>query len=133
MEGGFRTVWSHFHGVKALPTTPTDGLVDLPTLERWIRRLRPDVLIDNEERHIFGLLRSAGWRVPAEIGVLSLCAPSVGGPLSGCVQDGESMGVAGVDLLVAMIERHETGVPAKPVTLSTNSVWAAGETLRATA
>jgi LacI family transcriptional regulator len=133
LEGGFQTFWSHFPKMRPAPAPTSEELIDGPSLERWIRRYRPDVIVDNEEHHVFDLLTAAGWRVPEEIGVVSLCASTLSGPLSGCVQNGESMGLAGTDLLVSMIERNETGLPAMPVTLSTNSMWNPGRTLRSPA
>ncbi len=133
LEGGFQTAWSHFPGMRNVPAPKTDGLPDLVTLESWIRKYRPDVIVDNEERHVLDLLTAAGWRVPEEIGVLSLCAPTGNALLSGCAQDGNAMAVAGVDLLIAMMERNEKGVPAAPLTLALTSRWNAGGTLRSPA
>ena len=130
MQSGFQSAWSHLPKVGPVGMPTTEGLADGPSLERWMRRYRPDVIVDNEERHLLDRLRAGGWRVPEEIGVLSMCAGISGGPLSGFVQDGDSMGIAGVNLLIAMIERNETGVPAVPVTLSTTAIWNRGETLR---
>lgn len=62
---------------------------------------------------------------------MSLCAAAGGAATSGCVQNGEVMGTAGIDLLVAMIERNETGVPTNPFTLSLPTTWNLGTTLRA--
>ena len=129
MEAGFRTAWAHLPGAGPIPETETGELVDGPTLERWIKRHRPDVVIDHEERHIVGLLKAAGWRVPEDIRVMSMCVAKAGDPLSGCMQNGEAMGTAGIDLLIAMIERNETGVPAVPSTLSLATTWNPGETL----
>jgi DNA-binding LacI/PurR family transcriptional regulator len=130
IEGGFQMAWGQRADVEPLPPTGVEGLVDGPMLERWIRKYRPDVIIDNEERHVLDLLKGQGWKVPAEIGVMSLCVAAAGAPTSGCVQNGGAMGTAGVDLLVAMIERNETGVPANPITLSLPTMWNPGQTLR---
>lgn len=129
MEGGFQMAWSHFPGMEPWMETSTEELVDGAQLERWIRKFRPDVIVDNEERNVFDLVTSLGLRIPEDIGVLSMCAADVGAPISGCVQNGEAMGTAGVDLLIAMIERNETGVPTNPVTLSLPTAWNEGRTL----
>ncbi len=131
MEGGFHTTWSHLPRVRRAALPATDGLATAADLERWLRQYQPDVIIDTEERHLLGLLTAGGWRVPDDARVFSLCAAEPGGTLSGCVQDGEAMGRAGIDLLVTLVERNETGVPALPVTLSTGSVWNPGRTLGA--
>lgn len=128
LEGGFQTAWAHLPKMRPAPTPMTEGLPSLAQVERWIREHRPDVIVDNEERQILDLLTGAGWRVPEEIGVLSLCVPGGDRRLSGCVQKGAGMAVAGVDLLIAMIERNERGLPAAPITLSLTSTWNEGTT-----
>ncbi len=129
MEGGFHMVWSHLPEVEPVPPTVSEGLVEAAVLDRWIRQFRPDVVIDNEERHLADLLAALGWKVPAEVGLMSMCVEGPGGLVSGCRQDGRAMGAAGIDLLIAMIERNETGVPATPVSLSLTSTWHPGRTL----
>jgi DNA-binding LacI/PurR family transcriptional regulator len=131
MEGGFHTVWSHLPGTTPASSPTTEGLPDAAALERWMKRYRPDVIVDNEERHLLGLLKANGWRVPEDVSLVSMCAPALGGPLSGFVQDGDHMAASGIDLLIAMMERNETGVPANPVTISTNSRWNPGMTVHA--
>ena len=118
--------------MRALPRTVTDGFLDAATLKRWMRAYRPDVIIDSDERHVLDLLAAGGWRVPEEVGVISLCVDRQGGPLSGCVQPGGAMGLAGVDQIVSLVERNETGLPAAPVppaTLATDVTWNDGKTL----
>ncbi len=129
MESGFRTAWAHLPEAEPMPETETAELVDGATLKRWIKQHRPDVIIDSEERYLGSLLKVAGWHVPEEIGLMSMCVANAGDPVSGCLQNGEAMGTAGVDLLIAMIERNETGVPAAPFTLSLATTWNVGTTL----
>ena len=128
-EAGFVTACAHLPGMRPVPPLFTPQVPDGPTLIRWVRRYRPDVIVDAEEHHDHDLLVAAGWRVPEDIGVLSLCAPSPAGRLSGCIQDGHAIGSAGIDHLVAMIECNETGVPAVPTTLSAGVTWNLGKTV----
>jgi LacI family transcriptional regulator len=132
-EAGYQTACAHLPGMRPVPSLFTPEVPDRSTLLRWIGRHRPDVILDAEEYHDLHLLRAEGWRVPEDIAILSLCAPRPGDPLSGCVQDGQTIGSAGIDYLVAMIERNETGLPTVPVTLSAGVTWNPGETLRPTA
>lgn len=128
-EAGFTMACAHLSKMRPVPPLLTSNVPDGPTLIRWVRKYRPDVIIDAEERHDYDLLRAEGWRVPEDIGVLSLCAPSASGLLGGCVQDGHSVGSAGIDHLIAMIERNETGVPTAPMTLSSGVTWNSGKTV----
>lgn len=128
-EAGFTMACAHLSKMRPVSPLLTSNVPDGPTLIRWVRKYRPDVIIDAEERHDYDLLRAEGWRVPEDIGVLSLCAPSASGLLGGCVQDGHSVGSAGIDHLIAMIERNETGVPTAPMTLSSGVTWNSGKTV----
>lgn len=129
-EAGFQTACAHLEGMRPVPALFTPELPDGPTLVSWAERHRPDVIIDAEERHAYDLLRAAGWKVPRDVSVISLCATVMDGPQSGCVQNGQTMGRAGIDYLLALIERNETGIPEVPVTLSTNVTWNQGQALR---
>ena len=129
-EAGLQIACEHIPGMHPVPSLLPQSEPDAPEILRWFKRHRPDVIVDGAERNVIDQLRSVGVRVPEEIPVLSLCAPEMGGPISGCVQDGHAMGAATIDLLIAMIERNETGIPTMPVTLSNNSTWNPGETLR---
>ncbi|MBL9213591.1 MAG: LacI family DNA-binding transcriptional regulator [Opitutaceae bacterium] len=130
MEGGFHTAWTYLPGTRAAPVPATQGMADAAQLAQWLRDYRPDIVIENEERNLLDLLVRAGWNVPEDIGYLSMCSPEPGGAISGCVQDGALVAAAAVDLLTAMVERNETGLPAAPVTLSANAVWNPGRTMR---
>jgi len=129
LEGGFEMIWRNLPGIQAIPKTETDRVLDAATLNRWMREHRPDVIIDAEERQVLDLLKTGGWRVPEDVGVISLCVDRLGGPLTGCVQNGEALGWAGIDQLISLIERNETGVPLEPVTLATNVTWNDGQTV----
>jgi len=129
-EAGLQTACAHLPGMNPVPALLPPNGPEAPTIQRWLDRHRPDVIIDADERNVMDQLSKVGLRPPDDLSVLSLSAPTMGGPISGCVQDGQAMGAAAIDLLISMIERNETGVPAMPVTLSTYSAWNPGETLR---
>jgi len=61
--------------MRPVPPLFTPQVPDGPTLSRWVRRHRPDVIVDAEEHHDHDLLVAAGWRVPEDIGVLSRARP----------------------------------------------------------
>jgi DNA-binding LacI/PurR family transcriptional regulator len=129
-EAGLQTACAHLPGMRPVPALLPPKDPESPTIRHWLDRHRPDVIIDADERNVMDQLSKVGLRPPDDISVLSLSAPMMGGPISGCVQDGHAMGAAAIDLLISMIERNETGVPAMPMTLSTYSAWNPGETLR---
>jgi LacI family transcriptional regulator len=113
------------------PTLYLESMDDRAALLRWIKRHRPDVVIEATERTIAQHLASAGYVAPAKIGVVTLGSPVLGGPISGAVQDGHAMGANAIDLLIGLVERNETGIPARPITQMTASVWNEGKSVRA--
>ncbi len=129
-EAGLQTACAHLPSMRPAPALLPPSEPEAPLILRWLKRHRPDVIIDSSERNVMNQLQAAGLRVPDDIGVMTLSAPVAGGPLSGCVQGGLAMGAAAIDLLITLIERNETGVPPAPVTLSTAATWNPGETLR---
>lgn len=87
-------------------------------------------MIEASERAVLHHLQSAGHTVPTKVGGVTLGAPRLRGPTTGTVQDGHQMGADAVDLLISLVERHDTGVPARPITQMTSSLWNAGENVR---
>ncbi len=130
-EAGFHIACRYLPGMDPVPALLPAGKPGRSEIETWIRECRPDVIIDAAEQDVLGHVRALGLAVPREVGVVTLCAPEVGAALSGTVQDGRTMGVSALDMLISLIERNERGLPTIPVTQSTASVWNAGRTVRA--
>lgn len=129
-EAGAEMAARDLPGLTLVPTLLMDDESDARQFSRWYHRYRPDVVLDGSERTALRHARAMGLKVPLDVGVASLSAPQLGGDLSGTYQHGEAMGVAATNLLISLIERHETGIPALPVTQSTGSIWNPGTTVR---
>jgi LacI family transcriptional regulator len=97
----------------------------------WFERERPDAIVATSPHDILQWLKAWGWRVPADVGVVSLSAPHIGDPMSGICQHAERMGACAVDLLVSLLERNELGVPAAADSLLVDGTWNPGRTLTA--
>lgn len=100
-------------------------------IARWARRERVDVVIGLFLEEQLGELARRGIGGPSGIGLISLSVAHVDSPLSGIRQDPAAMGAVAVDQLINMVERHETGIPAEPITLTIEGVWNEGRTVRA--
>lgn len=129
-EAGVEMAARDLAGVTLVPTLLMDDEADARQFARWFHRYRPDVVLDGSESTALGHARAMGLKVPQDVGIASLSAPEPGGELSGTYQHGEAMGVAATNLLISLIERNETGIPALPVTQSTGSLWNPGRTVR---
>lgn len=132
-EAGFDIACKHLAGVRPVPIlfiAYTDYADDF---DAWFRKHRPDVVIDVSEDDMLVRLRQLGYRVPEDVGVVTLCSPTIGCPLSGTVQDGAEVGARSVDLLIHLVEHNEVGLPQRPLTQSTVPLWNPGKTLRTVA
>ncbi|RRJ94367.1 LacI family transcriptional regulator [Opitutaceae bacterium TAV4] len=72
------------------------------------------------------------WRlpVPHRLGVACPMLPSASSGLTGMLEDNRRIGAAAVNMLVAMIQRNERGVPGHPQRLLIPGSWHQGTTLR---
>jgi DNA-binding LacI/PurR family transcriptional regulator len=98
---------------------------------RWLKREKPDVIITPASDVLPGLLKRNGWRIPEDIGFAMLACPQLGDYHSGIFQNGNRVGATAVDTLVAMVERHECGLPSQPDTVMLAGQWNEGRTLPA--
>ncbi len=101
-------------------------------LRSWILDQKPDALVTCDVqfgRHI------EQWKlpVPHRLGVACPLLPTTRDNLSGVLEDNHRIGAAAVDLLVAMIQRNERGVPAHPQRLLIRGSWIQGGTLTSNA
>lgn len=101
-----------------------------PHVARWLKREKPDVVINLGGAPLHDMLTRAGWRIPEDIGFAWLACPRMGDPLSGVWQNGKLTGAMAVDTLISMVERHERGMPEQATTLMLEGQWNEGRTLR---
>lgn len=96
---------------------------------RWLRANKPDVVISP---HIETLiwLRTAGFKVPQEVGFVCLDWSDMIEPCAGVNQNMESVGGKAVDMVVFAIQRNEFGIPNRPVITETECSWVNGPTVR---
>lgn len=95
----------------------------------WLERWRPDALIVTHADPVLQWLRAAGREVPRDLGMVELAHyhPELG--RAGMYYDAAKVGNAGIELLVAMLHRGETGVPEDPSELVLSGSWHDGQTL----
>lgn len=101
----------------------------LAELPRWLKKYRPDAIITGDYG-ILEVLQELKVRVPDDLGVACPLLPAPAGDLSGVFEDSVQIGEAGVDLLVAMIQRGERGIPRTPHRLLVECQWVEGRSLR---
>jgi LacI family transcriptional regulator len=110
--------------MKAEHANQIERLVD------WLRKERVEVLLLNHVR-LANELRSAGLRIPEDLGVVHLGhGESPGSPLSGIQYPVDHYGKAAIDLLSGELMRNERGLPPFPLKTAIAGDWRAGQTLR---
>jgi LacI family transcriptional regulator/LacI family repressor for deo operon, udp, cdd, tsx, nupC, and nupG len=98
-------------------------------LGRWIKRHQPDAIVSGAY-YVMAMLDQLGIRAPEDVGVACPCIPSPDTGVAGVYEDWRYIGEIAVDLLVAMVNRGERGVPLRPQRLHVEGPWVAGRTLR---
>lgn len=97
---------------------------------RWVAEERPDCLLI-QDQCVRDYLLDAGYRVPADLGVVMLDHNAANEPdFAGMNQSHDQIGAACADLLVAQIHRNEKGLPPAPLTVMIDGVWVPGKTVR---
>jgi LacI family transcriptional regulator len=94
----------------------------------WLKTRRPDVAIYLEGDRRF-LLEAAGWRVPRDIGFVSLTREPEMAEIAGVTQSAEAFAGAAVDLVAAQLQRREFGRQAWPQKVMLEGTWQPGASL----
>ncbi|MDQ8194647.1 LacI family DNA-binding transcriptional regulator [Coraliomargarita sp. SDUM461004] len=96
----------------------------------WIDRYAPDAIIAVGDDLIPDSIRKSGLRVPEDIGLVALVQPEHADVITGIVGNRNAVGAVAVDVVVAMINRQERGIPEFPHTLLIDDTWIDCGTLR---
>ena len=94
---------------------------------RWLKRVRPDAVIVDPNT-MRGWWEQIELRVPENVAVASFGLAQDETEWAGIHQNNDAIGVAGFDLLLMLLHRHERGVPAFPMRLLIEGVWRDGPT-----
>ncbi len=102
---------------------------DDQTLFAWLRKHRPEALVVSWAGSLKERIETGGWKVPEELGLISLNSPTLDGTVSGIYPNPAILAARAVDMLVDSIDRNERGSPAFSNTLFVKGVWNPGKTL----
>lgn len=107
----------------------TSARQDASAFRRWLERVRPDVIFT-----LYTVVRQwieqAGWRVPADVGLIQLEWRSAQPEWAGMHQHNDVVGEAAVEMLDGMLARGESGPPAFPRATLIGPTWVEGATVR---
>lgn len=89
------------------PAVPADEAA----FAQWFKRTQPDALIATHARPVLGWLKRLGVSVPRDVGIIDLeDHPQL--DCAGVRYDPAMIGSLAVEMLVGLLHRNETGVPA---------------------
>jgi DNA-binding LacI/PurR family transcriptional regulator len=134
-EAGFWNAQQSVPGLASVPPFFPENLEDRAafedqSLEEWLVRRKPDVILTLAFDFVEAALRRLGRRVPQDVGLVGLSCPEIGSRMTGIHQHGMLLGATAVDVLIGMIERHETGLPQQATTTMVEGLWNPGATVR---
>lgn len=95
----------------------------------WYDLHRPDAIVGHVQ-DIVAWLAQRGRHVPADVGFFNLNITEQSGPCAGLDLGPQRLGAAAIESVVAMLHRHEAGVPPYPKTITLAGTWVDGPTLR---
>jgi LacI family transcriptional regulator len=96
----------------------------------WLREWKPDVIISTRGQPIYDWLRAANYTVPRDIGLATMLNNHPEHGISGIYHDPRLLGALATDMVVGMLHRGETGLPADPHFVLSPGVWFDAGTLR---
>ncbi len=102
--------------------------VDEANFAAWFRRARPDAILATHAKPVLGWLRRLGLAVPRDVGLVDLEEH----PALDCARvhyDPAKIGALAVEMLVGLMHRSETGVPADAHEVLLTGHWREGRTL----
>ena len=131
----------HLSGVEKLPDLEyvpafryVDPDMDLRAIKvsfnTWLKKNACDAVIAHGRLPYLQWIREAGLTPPADLGYAELSIDPKNPEISGVDQCSFGVGKTTIDLLVDLINKHERGIPKKPVSVLVDGVWFPGKTVR---
>jgi len=102
-----------------------DAPHDRHKIRSWVRKVKPDALIDFDGSITFHL-REMGIRMPQDIAVAVLDHDPAHPEFAGMDQNPIQTGRVAVEQVVGLIQRNERGIPEFPLSTFVESVWLDG-------
>lgn len=96
-------------------------------IKDWIHRKALQIVI-NDSAYYTQYIESSGLNVPGDVAFATLAWDSNNPNCAGIDQHSDQVGAAGIDLLIAQLQRNERGLPKHPRTIMIEGSWKDGKT-----
>ena len=117
--------------IRVVPPLVLDEPVTQEAFQKWFRRHKPDVVLGHNTQAI-DWMEAAGASLPATHGFVCINAIMTGRPCAGLDLQPHTLGARATELLIAQLQRNETGIPEWPSSTTIPARWIDGPTLRTT-
>lgn len=124
----FRTFQEQHRTLPPVPPLTVDTF-SRDAFVAWFRHHKPDVVLSHHTEAI-DWMESCGAAIPATHGFVSLNVLMKTRPCAGLDLQPRQLGARGAELLIAQLQRNESGIPAWPSTTTIPAHWVDGPTLR---
>ena len=125
----FRTFQENNPSLSQVPTLILDTF-NQAEFSKWFRKHKPDVVLGHHTEAI-AWMEECGAKVPATHGFVALNVLMKTRPCAGLDLQPRTLGARATELLIAQLQRNETGIPEWPSTTTIPARWVDGPTLRA--
>ena len=125
----FRAFQENHPNIRAIPPLVVDSFHQEEFVQ-WFRKYKPDVVVGHHTTAI-EWMESAGAQIPTTHGFVSLNIHMRTRPCAGLDLQPRTLGARSTELLIAQLQRNETGIPEWPSTTTIPARWSEGPTLRA--
>lgn len=124
----FRAFQESHPATKALPPLVVENYAQAAFV-KWFRQHKPDVVLGHNTTAI-DWMESCGARLPDTHGFVSLNVMFKTRPCAGLDLQPRVLGARAAELVIAQLQRNETGIPDWPATTTIPARWTDGPTLR---
>ncbi|HVU32256.1 MAG TPA: LacI family DNA-binding transcriptional regulator [Opitutaceae bacterium] len=127
----FRAFQESHPSVKAVPPLIATSITR-EEFTRWFRRYKPDVVVGHH-CEVIDWMEACGARIPETHGFVCLNVLMKTRPCAGLDLQPRTLGARATELLIAQLQRNETGIPEWPSTTTIPARWVDGPTIRPSA
>lgn len=117
-----------FPGAKIPPFVKEVTAANEPAFWAWYKRYCPEVIVAHD-RTFLQFLRKRGLNVPHDVGMAFFHLAEDAGREAGIFEHPLTVGAAAADLLIAMLNRNEKGIPETQQRILIEGVWRDGPTI----